>query len=646
MLLFYFQCYFCIIATMKRYYVYIILFFFCSLEPGFAQDKQKEIQTSSKLAMAHYRAKDFEKAAPLLLKVYDLSKNQYYFRLYLNAMFELKNFEEAKVRIKQEIEKQTPPRPDFLVHWGFILKSQKRTEEADRKYSRAMEAIASNKGSYLITANAFRQWREYEWAKKVYLKGRENLPGEPFSYELAWVYLYLRNYEKMMEEYLNLIREDEKQLQRVESSLSSAMRLDIDDDLREKFRSQLLKRIQSDPEIIAYNRLMIWFLLQEKQFGGALRQSIALDRRTGGEEAGIFQLGQMAMNNDEYAEARKAFDYILAKGEENPYYVPAYLHNLQTFYLQYTREEPENTEKGNELAHRFKKGLEFTGYAPPALDLIRQYAHLLAFYLNRTEEAVAVLEKGLEIPKLKPRERGTLKTEIADIYVFADDPWEAILLYSQVIDANKDNSLGDEVKLKKARLGYYMGNFSWAKAQLDVLKASTSKLTANDAMDLSMLIGNNLNLDTTAVPLQMFARADLLFFRNKDSLAIATLDSIASNYPYHTLIDDILFRKSKIEIDRNNFETAIQYLERIRNEFSFGPLADDALFMLAELLNDQPGQKEKAKALYKEMLTSHPGSVFIEESREKYRALRKMFPDDQANPYPDDQLTIPEEDLF
>ena len=77
-------------------------------------------------------------------------------------------------------------------------------------------------------------------------------------------------------------------------------------------------------------------------------------------------------------------------------------------------------------------------------------------------------------------------------------PWEAMLIYSQVIEENKTNSLGDEVKLKKARLGYYMGNFSWAKAQLDVLKASTSKLTANDAMELSMMIGNNLNLDTLA----------------------------------------------------------------------------------------------------------------------------------------------------
>lgn len=238
-----------------------------------------------------------------------------------------------------------------------------------------------------------------------------------------------------------------------------------------------------------------------------------------------------------------------------------------------------------------------------------------------------------------------LKTEMADIYIFDGDPWEATLLYSQVIESNKNNKLGDEVKLKKAILGYYMGNFSWAKAQLDVLKASTSKFTANDAMELSMLIGNNLNLDTTAVPLQMFARADLLFFRNKDAEAMATLDSIAEIYPYHSLLENILLRKAKIEIERSGYETAADYLQEITDNHSYGLLADKALFMLAELNNNNLGEKEKAKELYRLMLTRYPGSVFVEEAREKFRELREIYPDVISNPQEELFLeeTVPDE---
>ncbi len=622
-------------------YSYIILLFTLILNQGFAQNRQKEIQTNSKLALAHFNAKDYEKAAPLLISVYELSRNSYYFRLYITSLIELQEFEEAKGQIQKELKKQKPPKPEFLIHLGHVLKSEKKIPEAEEAFSQAVKNISANKGSYLIAANTFLQWREFEWASKVYLKGRENLAGEQFNYQLARVYLYLRNYEKMMEEYLNLIRQDEQQLQRVQSSLSSAMRLDIDDGLRNKFRTQILKRIQSEPGVTGYNRLMIWFLLQEKQFPGALRQSIALDRRTGEENEQIYRLGRMALNNKEYSVARRAFDYLLQKGEESPFYVPAYAHNIQASYMEFTSADPQKRAGGDELAVRFSEGLDLLGYSQATLNLIRDYAHLLAFYLDDIKKALAVLEKGLDIPRLKPRESGSLKTEMADIHVFSSDPWEATLLYSQVIDANKDNPLGDEVKLKKAKLGYYMGNFSWAKAQLDVLKASTSKLTANDAMDLSMLIGNNINLDTTTVPLEMFARADLLFFRNQEDQALATLDSIAGMFPYHSLGDEVLFRKSKIEIRRNNFEKAAEYLEKIRTDFSYELLADDALFMLAELLNYQLDRKEEAKEIYKQMLTTHPGSVFTEESREKYRELRKVYPD--KRPAPEEDFLIQEE---
>jgi tetratricopeptide (TPR) repeat protein len=146
-------------------------------------------------------------------------------------------------------------------------------------------------------------------------------------------------------------------------------------------------------------------------------------------------------------------------------------------------------------------------------------------------------------------------------------------------------------------------------------------------MELSLLIGSNLNLDTTAVPLQMFARADLLFFQNKNEKAMATLDSLAEIYPYNTLVDDILFRKAKIETERKNYVLAADYLQKIVDGFSYDLLGDDATFMLAGLFNNNLNKKEEAKNLYKEILTRYPGSVFTEESREKYRELRAVYPD-------------------
>jgi tetratricopeptide (TPR) repeat protein len=377
--------------------------------------------------------------------------------------------------------------------------------------------------------------------------------------------------------------------------------------------------------------LLIWFLLQERQFASALRQSISIDRRTGNEAGQIAQLGDLALRNKQYTDAKKAYRYLMDKGTESNYYAQAFARNLHASYLEYINEIPDDSLKGDELAQQFNDGLAYLNYGPATLNLVREYAHLLTFYLNRTEDALAVLEKGLKIPGLKPEQTGVLKTEMADTYVYANDPWEAMLIYSQVIDANKKGSLGDDVKLKKAKLGYYMGNFSWAKAQLDVLKASTSKLTANDAMELSMMIGNNLNLDTTAIPLTMFAKADLLFFQNRNDEAMLVLDSLSEQFPYHSLVDDILFRKAKLAMTEQDYALAAEYYEAIITDYSYDLLGDDASFNLAEIYNYHLDQKEKARDLYKRMLTAYPGSIYIEESRAKYRELREIYPDKEQD---------------
>lgn len=625
-------CYFCMIQmrNMKHLLsILIVLFLGLNTVVG-QQNKRSELQTKSSLAIRYYNAKDYEKAIPLLKDVYKLTRSTTYFRYYINCLTEMGRYADAEEEIQNELKKQKTPRPEYYIHWGHVLEAQGRDEEAAEKYDQAIREIPPNRGSYLTVANTFMGWQKFKLARDTYLKGRERLPEQEFNYELARTYLYLRDYKNMMEEYLNLLKQDDKHLSRVQSSLSSAMRLDIDDGLRDQFKDQVLLRIQTDPDVLAYNRLLIWFLLQEKKFASALRQSIAIDRRTGDEAGQIAQLGDMALRNKEYSEAKKAYKYLMDKGMENGYYAQAFARNLHASYLEYINETPDNKSEGEQLGRQFADGLEYLDYGPATLNLVTEYAHLLTFYLDEPDSALQVLDKGLKIPGLKPEQTGLLKTEKADTYVYANDPWEAMLIYSQVIEANKTNTLGDEVKLKKAKLGYYMGNFSWAKAQLDVLKASTSKLTANDAMQLSMMIGNNLNLDTTAVPLTMFAKADLLFFQNKNEEAMMVLDSLEEIYPYHSLVDDILYRKAGLAMKDQDYVLAAEYYNAIVTDYSYDLLGDDALYELAEIYNYHLGQKEQARDLYKRMLIEHPGSVYIEESRAKYRELRQVYPDQET----------------
>ena len=171
-------------------------------------------------------------------------------------------------------------------------------------------------------------------------------------------------------------------------------------------------------------------------------------------------------------------------------------------------------------------------------------------------------------------------------------------------------------------MAYYKGEFDWAKAQLDVLKAATSKLIANDALELSLLIGDNLVFDTTGEGLRMFSRADLWVYQNKLNEALATLDSLEKAFPSSSLSDDILYRKASIAVRQARFTEAAGFYNQILASYKTDILADNALFKLAELQEKHLGDPAKAQELYKELMTDFPGSLFVVEARKRFRTLR------------------------
>jgi TolA-binding protein len=181
--------------------------------------------------------------------------------------------------------------------------------------------------------------------------------------------------------------------------------------------------------------------------------------------------------------------------------------------------------------------------------------------------------------------------------------------------------IGQEAKYRNARLSFYKSEFEWAQAQLDVLKASTSKLIANDALYLSLLIIDN-NPDSNTVPLSMFARAMMLEFQNLDSLAALSMDSIHKEFPGHVLSDDILMKKYQIAMKHQQFTQAAGFLEELRSTYGEDILGDDATFKLAELCETRLSQNDKARELYQEVLSKYPGSLYTVEARKRFRKLR------------------------
>jgi tetratricopeptide (TPR) repeat protein len=256
------------------------------------------------------------------------------------------------------------------------------------------------------------------------------------------------------------------------------------------------------------------------------------------------------------------------------------------------------------------------------LDLIVELAHIEAFYGNKPTSAIQRLTEALTFPGLTDMQKAETKMQLADIDVLNADIWEASIYYMQIDKDFKYEPIGQEAKFKNARIYYYDGEFDFAQSQLDVLKQSTTKLIANDAMQLSLLITENYGLDSNYEAMFWFSKGDLLIEQHKYNEAFTYFDSIQTVYNYHSLGDDILLKKSYAMQVQGKWIEGVQYLEELLKYYQFDILADDAVFQLGDIYQNHLKDDLKAAEYYRKILFDYKGSLYTIEARKRFRQLR------------------------
>jgi outer membrane protein assembly factor BamD (BamD/ComL family) len=251
-----------------------------------------------------------------------------------------------------------------------------------------------------------------------------------------------------------------------------------------------------------------------------------------------------------------------------------------------------------------------------------EYADFEGLYMNNLDSAKNILLHVLTFGGLHANEIANTKLKLADYYLIEGDQWEASLLYSQVDKSFKEGVLGEQARFKNGKLSYFTGDFEWAQQQFDILKSATSRLISNDAIDLSVFIMDNLNLDTSKIPLELFAKAELLVFQNNLEEALNTLTMIGEKYPEHSLLDDILFAKAQIFKKKQKLDEVVALYNTIIEKYPEEIKCDNAIYDLAWLYETSLNQKEKAQELYFKLFTDFESSTFAIDARKRYRLLR------------------------
>lgn len=585
-----------------------------------AQNVNSQRQIDERLAHELFSKKEYDKSRDIYKNLYDNFGQTHYFNKYADCLILMGDYDAAEKAYKTFLKKN-PKNWKSRVDLAYVYSKQGENDKATRYLNKMIKDVPETRNAILEVSNLLRNRGFNDVAITLFDKGAGNANvNYSFNIEKAYTYNSMLDFENATECYLQYLKEKPEQYDMVKNRLRVMMMYDLNGNVNDVIRMALLRKTQEEPENEEFSSLLMWYSLQQQDYELALMQLKALDKRGKDDyDNNIIYIANIASDNRQYDISIDAYNYILSKSDEGVFYVDATIGLIKAEYDKAIASGNDDKVFYENLSKRIDDALTDIGSSKETLPLVVVQAKIIAFELRRYDDAKTLLNNALEM-NLPPRNKAEIKMELADIYLLTDEVWEATLLYSQVEKTMRNEPKAHEARFKNAQLRYFIGEFEWANASLNILKSATSKLVANDAMTLSLTISDNLEYDT--IGLQRLAKADYYMYQRRFELADQMLDSVVAYNPNEVSLPNVFYRKAKIAINNDDFVLADSLYRRVYEGYADSYMADEALIEDAQLLENHLNRKEDAMQCYSNLFDYYTASVYVAQARKSYRRLR------------------------
>lgn len=571
------------------------------------------VSQNEQLAQNYIDKGEFEKAATLYEELEKKQPNNFYFTQKLVACFQgLKQFDKAEKLLLTKKEKSN--QPIIFVELGYNSQLQKDTNKAETYFKKAIEAVANQPNYAYQIGQAFEQKSLLLQAYSTYEIAQKTNSSMNFDYQMALLQGQMGNLDVMVVKLLDYAYANVNSTLSVQNQLVFFMQDDAENVFANSLKKELLLRTQKTQDIY-WNQFLSWLYINLKEYNKAFIQEKSIYKRNPESFDDIIQLAQICVNENENETAQAIFQFILQNTSDE-----SVLVNANCFLLK-NEIESAKSETYPLIQTKFESLLSQFGDSPYAVDLRILAAHFKAFYLNEFENAKALLEETMEMP-LNIRQKAKVKMELADVFVFNEKFNQAIIYYAQIQNDLPNDEFSHEASMRMAKTSFFKKDFNWAKKQASELKQASTQLIANDAVELFLLISDNVAEDSLQVALQDFSKADLLEYQNKPKDALDAFLEILKKHKGESIEAGTLYKVAKNFEKLGDFTKAISYYQNILVNHNDGIYIDEALFYSAEIYKNQLNDMEKAKNLYEKIVLEHPDSIYFTEARKQYRQLR------------------------
>lgn len=593
---------------------------------------QVDINNKIMLAQSFEQAGDYDKAIMIFEEIYSIQPQNYQVFESLNRVYVQSKKYESSVKIIETRIKNNPQDVNLFGMLGTTYYLMGNESKAFEIWDDGLRILPENQMHYRVIANYAIQRRAFDKAID-FLKRGKAISQNPdlFSYDLANIYALTMQFKEAAEEYCFILNLQPTQLSAIENRILTYSN-------KPGALSQTIEVFENwgKGDNISFDYLLARLYMEAKSFEKAYSIYLNIDERQQNKGSELYNFAQLSFNEGEYLLASKVYKDIINKYPESPYSSGSKLGYAKTLEAILDKETSianpnwkplsqsyvTDTTQTNSVINSYIELSNAHPYSDIAFESYFRIGKIYFTKLNNLGEAKKYFEKILKDASMS-RFAVESSEQLGKIFIIegdlqkAKDNFEKIITNGRSTDENRNYA-----NYQIARINLFEGNVTDTKAKLGNIILNLKDNTANDAIELSLLL-NTASSDSSN--LLKFGNAEFLTEQRKYSQASEEYKKIASDPDAFILHHISKVREAEVELAMNNLDKSIGLLQKITEEAEKNIYADKALYLLGKIY--QYGKKDYPKAIesYELLLAKFPNSLNQDDSRNAIIELRNKL---------------------
>ncbi len=596
-----------------------LILFFASLLV--LAQQQNDFNNKYMLAQSFLQGGQYDKAKQLFEELQKTQPDNYQaFNGLNNCYIQLKQYESSIALIENRIKIY----PQDINLYGLLGSTYYLTgndKKAFEVWDSSVDKIPNKDISYRILANYAIERRAFDKAIEYLRKGKAASQDKKyFSYDLANLYSLTMQFKKAAEEYCSIIADQPAQLTAIQGRIFAFIN-------KPGALEQTISVVREwENKKIEFKYLLAALYKEAKDYDKAydLYNKIEQEQNRQGYELIIF--ANYLMGEKQYSKAAEVYSQIISHFPGSPFISNAKLGYAKTLEASLNDDSTLTSNDWKPFSSRLVSAADKIDKVIKAFsDITRLYpnseianeaffriANLVLKRKNDPAEAEKYFNKVISASPSSPLVFDAY-ISLGNIFIQQGNLDQAVLEFSKIIE-NKKSPL-DKKNLARfglAKISFYKNDFDKAKNILAEIINDPGDNSANDALQLSLLLNTAKN---DSADLADFSKAELFAEQKKFNKAAELYKKIAENPQAFILSSLAKVRDAEMDLAIDSLDTAIFKLSKIAGENGKNIYADKALYLEAKTY--QYGLKNIPKAIeaYESLLAKFPNSIYLNEAR-------------------------------